>query len=91
MKYLILADASAARARSRLAADVLPGIPGPGGVTLWGAIDLTDGRCALRIPDVPADCGISLSQAEYDALLTSGERAALVDEIPPDLIPPSFP
>ncbi len=91
MKYLILASATAAQARSRVAADVLPGIPGPGGTTLWGWLDLVDGRCALCIPDTPGGCGISLSQGEYDGLLTSAERAALVSAIPPDLIPPAFP
>jgi hypothetical protein len=42
------------------------------------------GTAALVVPGTPAMCGIDMAQQDYDALLTSEERAALADALPPE-------
>lgn len=83
VSYLILVSEAAARARSEAACGPVPGVPGPGGSAIWGwQVHPTDGRAALNIPATPAEAGLGLSQAAYDAMLTNEERAALVAELP---------
>ena len=89
-QYLIFPDRSAARARSRSAysgirqaADEEPA--GTVTVALWASTRTAgDGRVALSIPDTPEAAHVDMSQADYDALLTPTERAALVPELPED-------
>lgn len=92
MSYLILPALAAAQARSQTAYAPLrhPDEPDYGGLTMavWEAREHpADGRAALIIPATPAEAGLGLTQAAYDALLTAEERAALVDELPPDWTP----
>ncbi|MCK0209007.1 hypothetical protein MWN33_13300 [Starkeya koreensis] len=84
-RYLILPTTEEARARSRAAFAPLrqSGEPdGPLTEALWPLVNHPDGRAALCIPATPGEAGLSLSQAAYDGLLTSGEREALLDELP---------
>lgn len=92
MSYLLFASHPAAEARSRAAYTPLrpDDEPDTGAVTdaLWSIISHpTDGRGALLITDTPAAAGLGLDQAEYDALLTAGERAALIGQLPADWTP----
>lgn len=94
MSYLVLASRAAAEARSRAAyAPLRPADEPEGAITeaVWLALDHpTDGRAALEIPATPAEAGLGLSQQDYDALLTAGERATLVAELPEDWTLPSL-
>lgn len=92
MSYLLFASRAAAEARSRAAyAPLRPQDEPDGTVTdaLWLVRDHPeDGRAALVVPDGPAGAGLGLTQAAYDALLTAGERAALVGQLPAGWITP---
>ena len=90
MKYLILTSEEAAEARSALAWEALS--PPSGGVTsaLWSVVpSAIDAQAAMAIPDTPAECGVGIGQAAYDDLLSAGERAALLDELPEGWAPNS--
>lgn len=93
MSYLIFASHTGARTRSRAAyAPLRPDDePDTGAVTvaLWSSIHHpSDGRTALVIPDTPEAAGLGISQEDYDDLLTAKERAALLNDLPPDWITP---
>lgn len=92
MSYLIFANRTAARTRSRNAyAPLRPqDEPDTGTVTvaLWSSVHHpSDGRTALLIPATPESAGLGISQEEYDGLLTEDERAALVADLPSDWRP----
>lgn len=94
MSYLIFATYTEAEARSRAAyAPLRPDSePDDGAVTdaLWSVVSHpTDGRAALLIPATPANAGLGISQAAYDGLLTTLERAVLLDDLPADWTPPT--
>ncbi|PZQ79061.1 MAG: hypothetical protein DI549_21160 [Ancylobacter novellus] len=92
MSYLIFENRTAARTRSRNAyAPLRPDDePDTGAVTvaLWSSVHHpSDGRAALLIPTTPEQAGLGISQAQYDALLTEDERAALIPDLPAEWKP----
>lgn len=85
MRYLIFASAGEAQWRSEAAYSAPEGAET---TALWGWIEHPeDRRAALMVPDTPEDAGVGLSQGEYDALLTSEERADLSEELGEDWQP----
>lgn len=88
MSYLILPSVEDAEARSQAAyAPLRPLTEAEAAITagVWGyVLHPSDGRASLVVPPTPIEAGLGLSQAAYDALLTAGERAALIEALPAD-------
>lgn len=88
MKYLIFSSTSLARARSR-AAYVSLNVPiteeGDNTNAVWFVIKhQSNNTAALLIPENPDQAGLGLSQEDYNNLLTSDERSALLESLPSD-------
>ncbi len=82
MAYLIMSSVDTAEARSAAAWAALGPPDAEGTTMLWSVRPHpSSGVAALVVPGTPSMCGIDLPQPDYDALLTSEERAALVEEL----------
>lgn len=92
MAYLILSSIEAAEARSAAAWAALHPPDVEGTTMLWSVRPHPSAEvAALVVPPTPATCGIDLPPQDYEALLTSEERAALVDVLGEDWSPPDQP
>ncbi|WP_029354092.1 hypothetical protein [Bosea sp. 117] len=90
--YLVFPNLDAALERSRAAYRAVGPEAAPDAITiaLWEAVTHPlDGRAALVLPATPTEAGIGLGQGAYDALLTAGEAAARLAELPADWLPPA--
>ena len=84
VKYLIFTDIAGAQARSAAAYAPLRSA-GAGTAYLWSwRIHPGDGRAALIIPSTASETQIDIDQPSYEALFSSEEWTAMVDELAAD-------